>query len=92
MSSNPFKFLDSYEKEDKDRFFGRSKETAQLFNAVKRSNLVMVYGASGTGKTSLINCGLGNKFLTSDWLPIFIRRKNNINDSLKTGNHQRIQR
>ena len=83
MSNNPFKFLDSYEKEDKDRFFGRSKETAQLFNAVKRSNLVMVYGASGTGKTSLINCGLGNKFLTSDWLPIFIRRKNNINDSLK---------
>lgn len=84
MLNNPFKFLDSYDKEDKDRFFGRKKETAQLFNAVQSSNLVMVYGASGTGKTSLINCGLANKFVTSDWLPIFIRRKNNINQSLQT--------
>jgi energy-coupling factor transporter ATP-binding protein EcfA2 len=82
MLKNPFKLLDSYSKEDKDRFFGRNKEIAQLFNAVQASNLVMVYGASGTGKTSLINCGLGNKFQTSDWLPIFVRRHNNINQSL----------
>ncbi|MEZ4851235.1 MAG: ATP-binding protein [Bacteroidia bacterium] len=82
MPNNPFKFLESYTREDKDRFFGRQKETAQLFNAVKRSNMVLVYGASGTGKTSLVNCGLGNKFLASDWLPIFIRRKNNLNESM----------
>lgn len=83
MPENPFKFLDSYGKEDKERFFGRKKETAQLFNAVQSSNLIMLYGASGTGKTSLINCGLANKYLTSDWLPIFVRRKNNLNHSLK---------
>ena len=82
MPENPFKFLDSYSQEDKDRFFGRNKETAQLFNAVKASNLVMLYGASGTGKTSLVNCGLANRFLASDWLPIFIRRKNDINKSI----------
>ena len=82
MPENPFKFLDSYSKEDKDRFFGRNKETAQLFNAVKSSNLVMLYGASGTGKTSLVNCGLANRFLASDWLPIFIRRKTDINRSI----------
>lgn len=82
MSQNPFKFLDSYGKEDKDRFFGREKETAQLFNAVHASNLVLLYGASGTGKTSLVNCGLANRFQTTDWLPLFIRRGTNINDSL----------
>lgn len=91
MLKNPFKFLDSYQKEDKDRFFGREKETAQLFNAVQSSNLVMVYGGSGTGKTSLINCGLGNKFLTSDWLPIFIRQKKDINASLRSEIRQRFQ-
>ena len=42
----------------------------------------MVYGVSGTGKSSLIQCGLANKFQESDWLPISIRRGGNINESL----------
>jgi hypothetical protein len=82
MTISPFKFLEAYSKEDSDFFFGREKETAQLFNAVHASNLTLLYGASGTGKTSLINCGLANKFYDTDWLPLFIRRGNNINDSL----------
>jgi hypothetical protein len=83
MHKNPFKFLDSYDKEDKDRFFGRSRETAQLYNALHASNLILLYGASGTGKTSLVNCGLANQFHDSDWLPIFIRRGGNLNESLR---------
>ncbi len=79
---SPFKFLDAYQKKDADQFFGREKETAQLYNAVFASNLTLLYGASGTGKTSLVNCGLGNKFYETDWLPLFIRRETNINDSL----------
>ena len=80
--NSPFKFLDAYQKNDIDRFFGREKETAQLYNAVFAANLTLLYGASGTGKTSLINCGLGNKFYETDWLPLFIRREDNINSSL----------
>ncbi|MEL6254452.1 MAG: ATP-binding protein [Bacteroidota bacterium] len=80
---SPFKFLDSYQKEDKKSFFGREQETKQLLNAVHASNLVLLYGASGTGKTSLINCGLGNQFQKSDWLPIFVRRGNDLNKSLQ---------
>jgi len=82
MSRSPFKFLDAYQKEDVDRFFGRERETAQLYNAVHASNLVLVYGGSGTGKTSLINCGLGNQFVESDWLPLFVRRGTDLNESL----------
>lgn len=82
MINNPFKFLDAYDKEDKDRFFGRNKETAQLFNAVHASGLVLLYGASGTGKTSLVNCGLANRFQKTDWLPIFIRRGSDLNRSV----------
>ena len=82
MIQNPFKFLESYDKSDKDRFFGRNKETAQLYNAVHASNLILLYGASGTGKTSLVNCGLANQFHDTDWLPIFIRRGNNVNQSM----------
>ncbi|GJM32720.1 MAG: hypothetical protein DHS20C18_17210 [Saprospiraceae bacterium] len=87
---SPFKFLDAYQKDDRERFFGRERETAQLYNAVFASNLTLLYGASGTGKTSLINCGLGNKFYDTDWLPLFIRRNDNVNDSLEQAVNQRM--
>ena len=82
VNISPFKYLDAYQKEDADRFFGRERETAQLYNAVHASNLVLVYGASGTGKSSLVNCGLGNQFVDSDWLPVFVRRGTDLNRSL----------
>ncbi len=75
---SPFKFLDAYDKDDKDIFFGRMQETYELYDRIRETNLVLLYGASGTGKTSLINCGLGNQFESTDWHPIFIRRKDNI--------------
>ncbi len=76
---SPFKFLDTYNREDRHRYFGREKETAQLYNAVFSNNLTLLYGASGVGKSSLINCGLANKFYDTDWLPLFIRRNEDIN-------------
>lgn len=79
---SPFKFLDAYTKADKDIFFGRDVEVEELYDRVFETNLVLLYGASGTGKTSIINCGLANMFENTDWLPIFIRRKSNIVDSL----------
>ncbi len=78
----PFKFLDAYTKEDKDIFFGREDEIAQLYEMLFQSDLILIYGASGTGKTSLIQCGLANKFKPFDWFPIPIRRKSNLNDSI----------
>lgn len=80
---SPFKFLDSYDKKDKEIFFGREQETLELYDRIFETNLVLLYGASGTGKTSLINCGLGNQFESTDWHPIFIRRKDGIIDSLE---------
>ena len=75
---SPFKFLDSYVKEDKDIFFGRDNEIDEIYTKVFQSNLLLIYGASGTGKSSLINCGLANKFVDADWLPINIRRGKDI--------------
>src|SRR5664279_2306858 len=79
----PFKFLNSYEKEDSSIFFGRDEEINALYEMVFQSSVILIYGASGTGKTSLINCGLAGKFQPHDWLPLMIRRGNNINDSLE---------
>ena len=34
MSKSPFKFLDSYTKEDRDIFFGREAEVEELYQKV----------------------------------------------------------
>ena len=79
---SPYKFLDSYTQEDGQIFFGREREVEELYSRVFQSKILIVYGASGTGKSSVINCGLANKFESSDWLPVQIRRGRNINESL----------
>jgi len=63
---SPFKFLDSYTKDDREIFFGRDSEIEELYHRVFESKLMLVYGVSGTGKSSLIHCGLANKF-PGDW-------------------------
>ncbi|MCP4437445.1 MAG: ATP-binding protein [Aureispira sp.] len=73
ITNSPFKFLDAYGKEDEEIFFGRKQETEELYDRMFETNLVLLYGASGTGKTSLINCGLANQFESTDWNPIFVR-------------------
>ncbi len=79
---SPFKFLDSYTREDRAIFFGRDQEITELYRRVFESKILLVYGISGTGKSSLVNCGLASRFDESDWLPINVRRGNNIVDSL----------
>ena len=79
----PFKFLDAYTREDQDIFFGREEEIATLYEMVFQTDLILVYGASGTGKTSLIQCGLASKFQSHDWLDLYIRRGNNLNTSFE---------
>ncbi|GAW97861.1 MULTISPECIES: nSTAND1 domain-containing NTPase [Colwellia] len=55
----PFKGLSSFEYEDSVRFFGRSKDVNRLYDDLKQNQgLLIVSGASGTGKSSLIKAGL----------------------------------
>lgn len=79
---SPFKFLRPYERHDRSIFFGREKEVETLYEAVSKNRLVVIYGESGTGKTSLVQCGLANRFEVTDWAPFMIRRGDNINRSL----------
>ncbi|PKI12779.1 ATP-binding protein [Colwellia sp. 12G3] len=55
----PFKGLSSFDYEDSIRFFGRSKDVNRLYEDLKQNQgLLIVSGASGTGKSSLIKAGL----------------------------------
>src|SRR5687768_9561322 len=80
---SPFKFLDSYNEEDKDFFFGRDEEIRKLYKYTKKNRVVVVYGPSGSGKTSTVRSGLAKMFDSINWLPIFIRREENINHAFQ---------
>lgn len=80
---SPFKLLDPYTREDQSIFFGRTAEVDRMYELVNQSRLILVYGASGIGKTSLVQCGLANRFNDTDWFEVYVRRRNNINRSLR---------
>lgn len=58
----PYRGLASYRQQDARWFFGRERSTdalvAQLRSAGRTGGLVMLVGASGAGKSSLLNAGL----------------------------------
>lgn len=83
-NKSPFKFLDPYTLEDRERFFGRDKEISELYELAFDTNLILVYGPSGAGKTSLVQCGLANRFSGTDWFDLHVRRRDNINTALKS--------
>lgn len=83
MKKYPFKFLDAYNENDTDIFFGRDDEIKVLYEMAFQNPILLVYGASGTGKTSLIQCGLAGRFKSYEWLPLTIRRGSDINESLE---------
>lgn len=76
--------MSAFEKEDIGYFFGREEEAQALYEMTYNTRLILLYGASGTGKTSLVQCGLANKFKETRWKELFIRRENNINDSIRS--------
>lgn len=79
---SPFKFLDAFELKDRDVFFGRDEEIETLYNMVFQTPLLLLFGLSGTGKTSLIRCGLASRYIGPNWYPFYIRRGDNINLTL----------
>lgn len=58
LPEQPYKLLDYYETEDAKLFFGRREEIGHLSALIHAHRLVVLYGASGVGKTSLLLAGV----------------------------------
>lgn len=54
----PYLGLAAFQPEDADRYFGRDGLVERLVHQVVQAPLVTVFGASGSGKSSLIRAGL----------------------------------
>jgi WD40 repeat protein/energy-coupling factor transporter ATP-binding protein EcfA2 len=56
--SSPYKGLRRYNFADRAYFFGRDALIARLFEAVNQNRMLLVTGASGCGKSSVIRAGV----------------------------------
>ncbi len=55
---NPYPGPRPFEKEEKELFFGRSREGRELLSLIIAHRAVLLYAQSGAGKTSLLNARL----------------------------------
>lgn len=55
---NPFPGLRPFEADEDHLFFGREKEIDELLRRLRTTRFVSVVGTSGSGKSSLVRCGL----------------------------------
>jgi tetratricopeptide (TPR) repeat protein len=81
---NPWPGLRAFGENDRDFFFGRERETAELLGLVQRSPVVVLYGQSGLGKTSLLQAGLFPRLKELNYLPFRVRF-NHADDALPLG-------
>jgi len=65
--------LQSYTEEQANSFFGRDSEIDNLTRLVRLNTLTIVFGKSGTGKTSLLNAGVFPLLRKNYCLPFRIR-------------------
>jgi len=59
--------------EDQALFFGRSAEIDSLFNRIVGGHLLVLFGKSGLGKTSLLRAGVFPRLREHGYLPIEVR-------------------
>ncbi len=56
--ANPFPGLRPFNEKESDLFFGREEPSRSVLQSLKSNSFVAVTGASGSGKSSLIYCGV----------------------------------
>ncbi len=55
---SPYQGLDFFDRDHQDYFFGRDQFLTGLVNELEKTNLVLLLGASGSGKSSVVRAGL----------------------------------
>ncbi len=72
-ATRPYKALNYFEPEDASIFFGRQSEIERLMSLIESYRTVILYGTSGTGKTSLINAGVIPVLHVKNYISIRVR-------------------
>ncbi len=56
--TSPYRGLKPFGQTDKDYFFGRDQFLTGLVNELEQTNVILLLGASGSGKSSVVGAGL----------------------------------
>lgn len=80
---HPYKFLDHFEARDAALFFGRQTEANILSKRILAHRLMLLFGGSGVGKTSLIKAGAIPELFKLGAFPIYSRCLDSPLDSLE---------
>lgn len=76
LPAAPFRFLERFRAEDAEVFWGRNRELRQLYDAVTSQDgarVVLLYGQSGAGKSSVLDAGLLPRLETTHAV-VYLRR------------------
>ena len=69
----PYKFLNFYEEQDEDIFFGRDDDIVEAYHKLVSWKLMILWGKSGFGKTSLLRAGLTPLLIDQNYWPVYTR-------------------
>lgn len=58
FSTNPFPGLRPFREDEEHLFFGRERQVDAMVGKLAKTRFLAVVGTSGSGKSSLVNCGL----------------------------------
>jgi hypothetical protein len=76
LQTNPFPGIRPYSSMEDKYFFGRDAVISDLIDSLRNNRFVALVGATGSGKTSLIQSGIVPALLSDEnqeWVPISIR-------------------
>ena len=72
-----------FTSDQRDIFFGRERDISNLSEMIKVENLIVIYGKSGLGKSSLINAGVVPELKSSGECEVFSVRLGSYQDDVE---------
>jgi hypothetical protein len=70
---NPWPGLAPYTEQQCGLFFGREAEIEELLRLIERETLTILFGRSGSGKSSLLHAGVIPRLRTGQYFPVLLR-------------------
>jgi hypothetical protein len=72
-AQNPWPGLSAFDEAAQHYFSGRDAQCFELLRLVGQAPLIVIFGKSGLGKTSLVQAGLFPRLRQRNILPVYVR-------------------